>query len=67
MNNNIRQRIQHDLDLLEMAAFNQGFEACINAVDEIANANHNNGYKATSEILRNLVKELTGETTTTNH
>ena len=66
-NQQMRQAIDHSLDALEMIAFNQGFEACLNGIDEIANAKHNQGYTTSAEILRELVKELTGENITTNH
>ena len=57
----MREKLDREIDLIEMAAFNEGFEACMNALDEMSNWNHNNGYSATAEILRNAVKELRGE------
>jgi hypothetical protein len=57
----LRSEVEHKLDMLEMAAFNQGFEAAINAVDELSNELHNNNDKTGAEILRWLSKELKGE------
>jgi hypothetical protein len=47
--------------MLEMAAFNQGFEAAINAVDELSNELHNTNDNTGAEILRWVAKELRGE------
>jgi hypothetical protein len=47
--------------MLEMAAFNQGFEAAINAVDELSNHLHNTNDKLGAEILLWVAKELRGE------
>ena len=57
----IRSSVDHSLDMLEMAAFNQGFEAAINAVDELSNELHNTNDKTGAEILRWVAKELRGE------
>ena len=57
----LRSELEHKLDMLEMAAFNQGFEAAINAVDELSNELHNTNDKTGAEILRWLAKELRGE------
>lgn len=56
-----RSAIQHQLDMLEMAAFNEGFEAAINGIDELSNVLHNNNETDQAETLRWLVKELKGE------
>lgn len=56
-----RRTIDHQLDMLEMAAFNEGFEAAINAIDELSNVLHNNGETVQAETLRWLSKELKGE------
>jgi hypothetical protein len=47
--------------MLEMAAFNQGFEAAINAVDELSNHLHNTNDQLGAEILIWVAKELRGE------
>lgn len=57
----IRGGVESLLDHLEMHNFNQGFEACINAIDEMSNELYNNGYRVRSEALRTAVKKLTGE------
>lgn len=57
----IRGGVESLLDHLEMHNFNQGFEACINALDEMSNKLHNEGYRVRSEALRTAVKQLTGE------
>lgn len=57
----IRQSLEHELDKLEMANFNEGFEAAINALDEISNALHNDGDAERAEVIRWVAKELCGE------
>lgn len=57
----LRSAIEHSLDALEMCAFNEGFEAAINGIDEVGDAEHNKGNTATAEALRWLAKELRGE------
>ena len=57
----IRSSVEHSLDMLEMAAFNQGFEAAINAVDELSNHLHNTNDQLGAEILIWVAKELRGE------
>lgn len=59
--NTIRGGVDRLLDLLEMHNFNQGFEACINAIDEMSNKKHNDGDHLAAEVLRWVVKELKGE------
>lgn len=49
------------MDTLEMAAFNQGFEAAINGLDELSNTKHNEGDTIAAEVLRWAAKELRGE------
>ena len=58
----IRDGVESLLDHLEMHNFNQGFEACINAIDEFSNLKHNNGDHMAAEVLRWAVRELKGET-----
>ena len=57
----IRQSLEHELDKLEMANFNEGFEAAIDALDEISNALHNDGDTERAEVIRSVAKELRGE------
>lgn len=59
--NSLRSELEHKLDMLEMATFNQGFEAAINAIDELSNELHNNNDKTAAETLRWLAKELRGD------
>ena len=61
LNTSIRSSVEHSLDMLEMAAFNQGFEAAINAVDELSNHLHNTNDQLGAEILIWVAKELRGE------
>ena len=57
----IREGVESLLDHLEMHNFNQGFEACLNGIDEISNQKHNEGDTIAAEVLRWVVKELKGE------
>jgi hypothetical protein len=57
----LRSAIDHTLDVLEMAGFNDGFEAAINAIDELSNQLHNNNDSLGAEVLRWAAKELRGE------
>ena len=57
----LRHSTEHALDMLEMAAYNEGFEAAINAVDQLSDELHNQGDSMAAEILRWLSKELKGE------
>ena len=57
----IRRSLEHELDKLEMANFNEGFEAAINGLDEISNALHNTGDSWQAEIIRWAAKELRGD------
>jgi hypothetical protein len=44
-----------------MAAFNDGFESAINALDELSNALHNNNDTEGAEVLRWAASELRGD------
>jgi hypothetical protein len=57
----IRTAVDSSLDALEMISFNQGFEAAINALDELSDAKHNQGETDVAEVLRWVAKELRGE------
>lgn len=57
----IRHALDHKIDFLEMAAFNDGFEAATNALDEMSDNLHNEHNHEAAEILRWAAKELRGE------
>jgi hypothetical protein len=57
----IRTALDSTLDALEMVAFNQGFEAATNALDELSDMKHNQGETDAAEVLRWVAKELRGE------
>ena len=57
----IRDGVDRLIDHLEMHNFNQGFEGCINALDDISNRWHNEGRTHRAEIIREVIRELTGE------
>jgi len=56
-----RNEVDRKLDLFGMAQFSKGFEACIEALEELSNQKHNEGLKETAEVLRWAAKELLGE------
>lgn len=58
---NVREDISRSLDTLEMMAFNQGYEAAVNALDEASNWLNNNGKDVWAEALRWAAKDLRGE------
>lgn len=57
----LRSAIEHSLDTLEMCAFNEGFEAAANGLDELSDLKHNEGHTTAAEVLRWAAKELRGE------
>lgn len=57
----MRKAVDHALDALEMIAFNNGFEACTNGLDELSDLKHNEGDSVAAEVLRWAAKELRGE------
>lgn len=59
--NQLREKVSHQLDTLEMAAFNEGFEAAMDAIDELSNQLHNEGNTVGAETLRWTARELRGE------
>lgn len=61
MREEARRLAEVAIDRLEMAVFNQGFEAAMNALDELSNKKYNEGDKTAAEVLRWTVKELKGE------
>jgi len=57
----LRTRTEGSLDMLEMSAFNDGFEAAIEAVEQLSDEKFNQDEKEAAEVLRWLAKELRGE------
>jgi len=57
----MRNAIEHSLDALEMIAFNNGFEACLEGLEQASDKMHNNGHFIAAEALRNTIKEMRGE------
>lgn len=60
-NNGLREGIDRLIDQIEMTEFSRGFDACIEAIDELSNIEWNKGRPATAEALRWAAKELNGE------
>lgn len=56
-----RREVDRVIDRLEMASFNKGFEAALEAIDELSNQLWNDGKQTEAEALRSAVKELKGE------
>jgi len=63
---NLRTSLEKILDVLEMAGFNDGFEAATDALDELSNQLHNNNDTTGAEILRWAAAELRGENAEAN-
>jgi hypothetical protein len=59
--NGLREGIERLIDQVEMTAFNNGFESCLNALDELSNQLNNDHLHDEAELLRWAVKELNGE------
>ena len=57
----MRREIEVNIDRLEMMSWNDGYEAAINAIDELSNHLHNTDDALPAEILRWAAKELRGE------
>ena len=62
----IRQKLETTLDQLTMIAWNDGYEAAINALDELSDHLHNTDDAVPAEILRWAAKELRGENAEAN-
>lgn len=56
-----RREVDRIIDKVEMASYNKGFEAVLDALDEISNRYWNEGAVAYAECLRHVIKELKGE------
>lgn len=63
MNNakGLRSALDHLVDAVESLAFNRGFEAALNGLDELSDIKHNFDDTTTAEALRWAAKELRGE------
>lgn len=57
----LREGIDRIIDHIEMTGFSNGFDSCLNALDELSNQLHNEHNHDGAEILRWAVKELNGE------
>lgn len=57
----LREGIDRLIDHVEMLNFNRGFEACLDAIDELSNMLHNDHQHEGAEALRWAVKELKGD------
>jgi hypothetical protein len=57
----MRKAITSSLDALELINFGNGFEACIEGIDELSNLKHNEGDTVAAEVLRWAAKELRGD------
>lgn len=62
----IRKSLEHSLDAFAMISWNDGYEAAINAIDELSNQLHNSNDTTAAEILRWTAKELRGENAEAN-
>ena len=57
----MRKAVSHSLDALEMINFGNGFESCLEGIEELSDLKHNAGESVAAEILRWAAKELRGE------
>ncbi len=57
----LREGIDRLIDQVAMTEFSRGFDACIEAIDELSNSEWNKGRAATAEVLRWAARELNGE------
>jgi len=57
----LRHSLDHTMDMMEMANFNEGFEAALEGIDLLSNQLHNEGDTMGAEILVWAAKELRGE------
>ena len=57
----LREGIDRLIDQVAMTEFSRGFDACIEAIDELSNNEWNKGRVATAEVLRWAARELNGE------
>lgn len=62
----MRESLEHSLDALTMIAWNDGYEAALNALDELSDHLHNTDDAVPAEILRWAAKELRGENVEAN-
>lgn len=57
----MRDALSHSLDALEMIAFNDGFEAALEGLEQLSDQLHNKKLLGDAEALRWAAKELRGE------
>jgi hypothetical protein len=57
----MRNALEHSLDALEMISFNNGFEACLEGLEQISDKMHNKGDVIAAELIRATIKEMRGE------
>ena len=57
----MRDAVSHSLDALEMIAFNDGFEAALEGLEQLSDQLHNRNELTQAEALRWAAKELRGE------
>lgn len=57
----MRDALSHSLDTLEMIAFNDGFEAALEGLEQLSDQLHNRNELTQAEALRWAAKELRGE------
>lgn len=57
----VRIRVEGALDMLEMSAFNDGFESAIEAIEQMSDDKFNQGEDEAAEVLRWLARELRGD------
>ena len=57
----LRSAANHALDALEMASFNEGFEAALEGLEQLSDQLHNKKALGDAEALRWAVKELRGD------
>jgi hypothetical protein len=44
-----------------MVTFNEGFEACLEGLEELSNKMHNEGFTSSADVLIGAIKEMRGE------
>ena len=61
MKTELRQELEQNIDLLELSQFTKGFDAALDAVEELSNFKHNKDEHLAASHLLWAVKELRGE------
>jgi len=57
----LRSAVESSLDALQMVTFNEGFEACLEGLEELSNKMHNEGFTSSADVLIGAIKEMRGE------